>query len=79
MWLWIKRVMIAALIVLAASQVFRPARTNPPIDPKREIHSNFTVDKPVAATLARACNDCHSNRTVWPWYSRVAPTSWLVV
>jgi len=27
----------------------------------------------------RACADCHSNQTKWPWYSRVAPVSWLVV
>jgi hypothetical protein len=27
----------------------------------------------------RACFDCHSNETVWPWYSRVAPLSWLIV
>jgi hypothetical protein len=27
----------------------------------------------------RACFDCHSNETVWPWYSKVAPVSWLVV
>ena len=27
---------------------------------------------------ARACFDCHSNQTVWPWYSNVAPVSWLV-
>ena len=26
----------------------------------------------------RACFDCHSNQTLWPWYSRVAPVSWLV-
>lgn len=26
----------------------------------------------------RACKDCHSNETLWPWYSVVAPTSWLV-
>ena len=26
----------------------------------------------------RACYDCHSNETVWPWYSRIAPVSWLV-
>lgn len=26
----------------------------------------------------RACADCHSNETVWPWYSRVAPVSWFV-
>ena len=25
----------------------------------------------------RACFDCHSNETVWPWYSHVAPVSWL--
>ena len=79
MRLWIKRLMLAVLIVLGVSQVFRPARTNPAIDPQRELRSNLPVDTHVAATLARACNDCHSNRTVWPWYSHLAPSSWLVV
>ena len=32
----------------------------------------------VAAVLRRACYDCHSNETVWPWYSHVAPVSWLL-
>lgn len=38
------------------------------------------VDAPleVLSVLRRACYDCHSNETVWPWYSRVAPASWLV-
>lgn len=36
-------------------------------------------DSPQTRELAqRACFDCHSNETVWPWYSRVAPVSWLV-
>ena len=30
-------------------------------------------------TLTRACADCHSNQTEWPWYAHVAPTSWFVV
>ncbi len=30
------------------------------------------------ALAVRACFDCHSNQTVWPWYSNVAPLSWLV-
>ena len=30
------------------------------------------------ALFRRACFDCHSNETVWPWYSHVAPVSWLV-
>jgi hypothetical protein len=33
----------------------------------------------VEAILRRACADCHSNETYWPWYSFVAPTSWFVV
>jgi len=48
-------------------------------------HSNPPVvaepawDTPATARLARAaCFDCHSNETVWPWYSWVAPASWLV-
>ncbi len=28
--------------------------------------------------VQRACFDCHSNQTIWPWYSDVAPVSWLV-
>ncbi len=36
-------------------------------------------DSPATRALAqRACFDCHSNETVWPWYSNVAPVSWLV-
>jgi cytochrome c551/c552 len=30
------------------------------------------------ALAQRACFDCHSNETVWPWYSNVAPVSWLL-
>lgn len=36
-------------------------------------------DSPQTSQLfERACADCHSNQTVWPWYSKVAPISWLV-
>ena len=79
MLLWLKRLVLAAVIVLGVIQVFRPATTNPSVDAKREIHTNLSVDPAVATVLTRACNDCHSNRTVWPWYSQVAPASWLVV
>jgi hypothetical protein len=48
-------------------------------------HSNPSVlqepawDRPETRLLAqRACFDCHSNETVWPWYSNVAPMSWLI-
>lgn len=79
MLLWMKRLALAAVVFLVVIQIFRPSTSNPPVDPKREIHANLSVEPAVATVLTRACNDCHSNRTAWPWYSHVAPTSWLVV
>ena len=36
-------------------------------------------DAPQTRALAvRACFDCHSNSTIWPWYSNIAPVSWLI-
>lgn len=66
------RVAAATVIAAVAIQFIPVKRTNPP--------EQFEVEAPrqVKAILERACYDCHSNRTRWPWYSRVAPVSWLV-
>jgi hypothetical protein len=66
---------IAAVIVLAAlivSQAFRINKSNPPV------HAGLSAKTPVNLLLRNACYDCHSNETVWPWYSNVAPVSWLL-
>ena len=36
------------------------------------------INPKVGAILDRSCQDCHSSRTSWPWYSHVAPVSWIV-
>jgi hypothetical protein len=36
------------------------------------------IDPQVGKILDRSCEDCHSNRTTWPWYSHVAPVSWII-
>ena len=36
------------------------------------------IDPSVANVFSRACINCHSEKTRWPWYSQVAPASWLV-
>ena len=36
------------------------------------------ISPQVGAILDRSCQDCHSDRTNWPWYSHVAPVSWIV-
>jgi len=55
-----------------AIQVVPVRRTNPPVEAVVPAPAN------VHAILRRACYDCHSNETVWPWYTRIAPVSWLV-
>jgi hypothetical protein len=67
------------LVVLLAIQMIRPARTNPPTDPARMLTAHLPVTSGANAVLTRACRDCHSNETTWPWYSNVAPFSWLVI
>jgi hypothetical protein len=36
------------------------------------------INPQVGAILDRSCQDCHSSHTTWPWYSRIAPVSWVV-
>jgi hypothetical protein len=65
---------IVALLLLAfiAIQFVPVDRSNPPVTAPLE------ADEEVIAMLRESCFDCHSNETVWPWYSNVAPMSWLV-
>ena len=74
----LKVVLIAVVALLLVIQVFRPARTNPPVDPARTMQARTHLPPQVGAILDRACLDCHSNQTRWPWYSQVAPVSWFV-
>jgi hypothetical protein len=73
---WVVIGLVCGLIV---SQFHRPAKTNPAADASQSIESRLQVTPPVAAILGRSCNDCHSNKTRWPWYSNVAPVSWFVI
>ncbi len=72
-------VLLIGAACFAVMQFFGPAKTNPAIDSSQAIDSRLPVTPPVAAILDRSCNDCHSNKTRWPWYSSVAPVSWLVI
>jgi Haem-binding domain len=53
-----------------------------PITPKTSATSGArlsqVINPQVGAILDRSCLDCHSSHTTWPWYSRVAPMSWMV-
>ncbi|MDM8519221.1 heme-binding domain-containing protein [Anaerolineales bacterium HSG6] len=76
----IKKIVISILILVAVVFValiciqFVPVdRSNPPV------LSEPNWDSPQTRELmVRACFDCHSNETKWPWYSAIAPVSWLI-
>lgn len=71
-WRILAGVLIGLLLVLQALPV-GGARTNPP-----EVATPAWDSPRTEALFRRACGDCHSNRTSWPWYSWVAPVSWIV-
>lgn len=70
---WLKLGGLALVVLLVLAQFVPVERTNPPVGDEIE------APPEVMAVLQRSCYDCHSNETVWPAYSRVAPISWLVV
>ena len=69
---------IILVVVLVVIQAIRPAKTNPPIDQSKTIENNTQMSPEVVAVLDRACADCHSSKTTWPWYSQIAPISWYL-
>jgi len=67
-----KIILLAVLVILVAIQFVPVERSNPPATQKLKMPAD------VAKIMKRSCFDCHSNETVWPWYSYVAPVSWLI-
>ena len=67
-----RRTLLFAALALLAAQCVPVDRDNPPV------LGEIETPPEVHAILERSCYDCHSNQTRWPWYSRVAPVSWLV-
>jgi hypothetical protein len=68
----IRRVAYGLAAGLLVAQLVPVSRTNPPVE------AEIVVAPDMRALLRRACWDCHSHETVWPWYAWVAPVSWLV-
>ena len=62
----------SAAVAILIAQFVRPIRSNPAIS------GDWSGPPIVKNALERACYDCHSNQTRWPWYSSVAPFSWWI-
>ena len=64
--------LLPAAAAVVAMQVVRYPRSNPAVE------SDLVAPPEIKSVLHRACYDCHSNETTWPWYSAIAPVSWII-
>jgi Haem-binding domain len=73
-----KIVLIVFVLAFAAIQFVRPDRTNPPVVQAQTLDATTDVPPDIKMILGRSCSDCHSNQTLYPWYSNVSPFSWFL-
>lgn len=71
----IKKIIIVLLIALVVIQFFRPEK-NISNDLTYDISTKYEVPAEVEEILRVSCNDCHSNKTVYPWYAEIQPVGW---
>jgi len=67
-----KKILIIFFGIFIVVQFIPVDKTNPPVT------ADFNGPPEIKSIFKRACYDCHSNETVWPWYSNIAPVSFLV-
>jgi hypothetical protein len=72
----LKWAVIVIFVLFIAAQAYRPDLSGPPVDETKSMRATAQLTPEVGAIFDRACNDCHSSKTDWPWYSQVAPVSW---
>ncbi len=77
----IKKILIAtgvAAVVAIGGSMIHPFGAPGVAGSSQAILREAQIDPETLAILQRACQNCHSQQTVWPWYSHLAPISWLL-
>lgn len=63
---------------LLVIQFFQPEKNILPVNPAEDLLMVASPPEHLAELIKNSCYDCHSNQTVYPWYSKVAPVSWYL-
>jgi len=71
----LKKIVIALFVILIGIQFIRPDK-NESNDLTNDISTKYEVPDNVNQLLKVSCNDCHSNKTEYPWYANVQPVAW---
>ncbi len=71
-----KKIMLVLLAALVIIQFFHPKKNTSEGPQPNYIGNNYAVSADVKSILVKACNDCHSNNTRYPWYAKIQPVDW---
>ena len=69
---------LVAATMFAATVTLLALHPEPPPGDGRPLFQGAQIDGPTLALFQRACQNCHSENTRWPWYSRIRPVSWMI-
>ena len=72
----LRKILLVLLVALIAIQFFHPKKNVSKGPQANYIGTKYTVPADVKQILDKACNDCHSNNTRYPWYSKIQPVHW---
>jgi len=71
-----KKILLTLLAIIIIIQFIRPAKNKSTESSANDIRRHYTVPENVDGILKRSCNDCHTNNTVYPWYTNIQPVGW---
>ena len=73
-----KKIALALIVIIVGIQFIRPAKNINTVDPTKQISAVAPMPENVQIILKKACNNCHSNNSIYPWYSNIQPVYfWL--
>ena len=71
-----KKIILIVVVLLVVIQFFRPEKNISSVPSSNNIAKKYNTSNEVKVILDKACNDCHSNNTKYPWYSNFQPVAW---
>jgi hypothetical protein len=71
-----KKILLALLAVLVIIQFIKPEKNVSTKASVNSIHNKFPANEETMQILKTACNDCHTNNTIYPWYASIQPVAW---
>jgi hypothetical protein len=71
-----KKVLLVLLTIFVVIQFIRPSKNQSSTLAAADIFQHFTASEDVKQLVKTSCYDCHSNNTVYPWYSNIQPVAW---